>query len=100
MLLFGGFRTKTYLFDFANTLTQMNQNKGKPVQGPQLAKVTTNQNIELCAPASFNYESDYVARLFGNYLYAIDNNTLNLHVYSLKDRIWNFSPLKDLGVKF
>jgi hypothetical protein len=64
------------------------------------AKVTTNKEADLCTAASFNYESDYVARLFGNYLYAIDNNTLNLHVYSLKDKIWNFSSLRDLGVQF
>ncbi len=101
LLLFGGFKTKTYLFDFANTLTQVNTSKTNPnLTVSSIAKVTTNKDIELCAPASFSYESDYVARLFGNYLYAIDNNTLNLHVYSLKDRIWNFSPLKDLGVLF
>ena len=87
------------MFDFANTLAQLNQNKGKPTPATQLAKVTTNRDVELCTPASFNYESDYVARLFGNYLYAIDNNTQYLHVYSLKDRIWNFSALKDLGVQ-
>ena len=101
LLLFGGFKTKTFLFDFANTLAQMNQNKGFTVQGStQYAKVTTNKETELCSAASFNHDSDYVARLFGNYLYAIDTHALNLHVYSLKDRIWNFSPLRDLGVQF
>lgn len=56
------------------------------------------KNSELCCEGWFNYDSDYVARVFGNYLYAIDSHTQNLHVYSLKDKIWNYSALKDLGI--
>jgi hypothetical protein len=104
-LLFGGFKTKTYLFDFANTLSQFSREakEKRPVSFMQqststIAKVTSNVDVDLCTAASFSYESDYVARLFGNYLYAIDSNTQNLHVYSIKDRIWNYSSLKDLGV--
>lgn len=40
-----------------------------------IAKVTSNKECDLCTPASFSYESDYVSRLFGNYLYAIDSHT-------------------------
>jgi len=94
LLLFGGNKTNTYLFDFANTLAK----KPTPVPQSGIAKVTTVRGIDLCTPAVFCYQSDYVARLFGNYLYAIDSFHQNLHVYSLKDRIWNYSPLRDLGV--
>ncbi len=48
----------------------------KPVSATtSAAKVVTNKDVDLCTPASFSYESDYVARLFGNYLYAIDSHT-------------------------
>jgi len=70
------------------------------VPSSSVAKVTSNKDCDLCTSASFSFESDYVARLFGNYLYAIDSHTQNLHVYSLRDRIWNFSSLRDLGVTF
>jgi len=39
-----------------------------------------------------------VARVFGNFLYTIDATDNNLHVYAIKDRMWNFSPLSDLGI--
>jgi hypothetical protein len=67
-------------------------------QPPIVVKVITNKGGDLCTSGVFGYETDYVARLFGNYLYAIDNKAQNLHVYSMKDKIWNFSSLRDLGV--
>jgi len=60
--------------------------------------VVTVKNSELCVEGWFSYESDFVARIFGNYLYAIDSHAQNLHVYSLKDKIWNYSHLKELGI--
>ena len=46
----------------------------------------------------FCYDYDFTVRTFGNYLYAVDGTLGNLHVYSLKDRQWNFSRLDDLGI--
>jgi hypothetical protein len=95
LLLFGGNTTKTFLFDFAGTFATI---KNQKASSPIFAKLSTIKGNELCTPAIFSYQSDYVARLFGNYLYAIDSFSQNLHVYSLKDKIWNFSTLRDLGV--
>lgn len=41
--------------------------------------------------SKFCVESDFTVRTFGNYLYAVDGNLGNLHVYSVKDKQWNFS---------
>jgi hypothetical protein len=53
LLLFGGNKTNTYLFDFANTLAK------KPATSPlpqnSIAKVTTVRGIDLCTPAVFCY---------------------------------------------
>jgi hypothetical protein len=56
------------------------------------------KNADLCADAWFGYDSDYISRIYGNYLYALDNHTGNLHVYSLEKKQWNYSSLKELGV--
>lgn len=56
------------------------------------------KNSAMCTDSWFNYDSDYIARVFGNYLYAVDSHSNNLHVYSVKDKIWNYSTLKELGV--
>jgi hypothetical protein len=48
---------------------------------------------------TFGKDSDYIARIYGNYLYAVDGNKGNLHVYSIKDKKWNYSSLKELGIK-
>ena len=47
----------------------------------------------------FCQDSDFTVRTFGNYLYATDGNLRNLHVYSIKDKLWNYSRLDDLGIK-
>ena len=46
----------------------------------------------------FCIESDFLSRPFGNFHYAIDCNKQNLHVFSVKDKSWNCSSLKELGV--
>lgn len=53
----------------------------------------------MCKNAWFGLESDYMSRVFGNYLYSIDCYSKNLHVFSLKEKMWNFSALADLGIK-
>lgn len=107
LLLFGGNKTNTFIFDFANTLASIKsspppsssqRSASSTSPNSHVAKVSNIKGIELCTPAVFSFQNDYVARLFGNYLYAIDSYNQNLHVYSLKDKIWNYSSLKDLGV--
>ena len=49
--------------------------------------------------SQFSKSSDYVARVFGNFLYTIDGTNKNLHVYAIKDKMWNYSSLTDLGIK-
>lgn len=90
-MLFGGSKCNTFIFDTAHAV-QVSKEKKKD------ARVVTLKNSELCIEAWFSYESDYVARIFGNYLYAIDSHAANLHVYSVKDKIWNYSSLKELGI--
>ena len=53
---------------------------------------------DMLCDAKFCQESDFIIRTFGNYLYAMDCSICNLHVYSLKEKQWNYSKLKDLGV--
>lgn len=47
----------------------------------------------------FSKSCDYIARVFGNFLYTIDGANKNLHVYAIKDKMWNYSSLVDLGIK-
>jgi len=44
------------------------------------------------------HNSDFIARIYGNYLYAIDGLGGNLHVFSIKEKQWNYSTLKELGI--
>ena len=46
----------------------------------------------------FCQDSDFNVRIFGNYLYAVDGLKNYLHVYSIKDKQWNFSSLADLNI--
>lgn len=46
----------------------------------------------------FCQDSDFTVRIFGNYLYAVDGQKNYLHVYSIKDKQWNFSSLADLNI--
>ena len=52
----------------------------------------------LSVDGAFGQNSDYLTRLFGNFLYSIDGSKMVLHVYSMKDKVWNYSSLSDLGV--
>jgi hypothetical protein len=63
------------------------------------AKVEAVKTTTLQVKGSFSKSSDFIARVFGNFLYTIDGTNKNLHVYALKDKMWNYSPLADLGIK-
>jgi hypothetical protein len=49
--------------------------------------------------SKFCSDADFTVRTFGNYLYAVDGSYGSLHVYSMKDKQWNFSRLDDLGIE-
>jgi len=63
-----------------------------------VAKVNTLRETRMQLEGQFCYDSDFIARQFGNFLYSIDGHSHILHVYSIKDKQWNFSPLRDLGI--
>jgi hypothetical protein len=64
----------------------------------KVAKVELLKGAELLGEANFCIDSDFLSRPFGNFLYAVDCNKQNLHVYSQKDKTWNCSTLAELGV--
>jgi hypothetical protein len=86
LLIFGGDLTTTFMLDVRDV-------SGKTV------KVNPIKQTILQVPGKFSKQSDYIARVFGNFLYTIDGWNKNLHVYAIKDKIWNYSPLGDLGIK-
>ena len=71
MLIFGGDSKTTFQFDT------------REVQGRQ-AVVKTCRNA-MSTRARFGLNSDWVARTFGNFIYCIDANDMNLHVFAMKD---------------
>ena len=46
----------------------------------------------------FGNISDWIGRTFGSFIYCIDANELNLHVYAIKDQGWNSQNLIELGI--
>ena len=88
MLIFGGDSTKTFQLDTREISTRD--------RAPQ-ANVKTCQNM-MTSVARFGNQSDWVARTFGNFVYCIDAIGMNLHVLTLRDRLWNSQPLTELGV--
>lgn len=63
------------------------------------SKVEKVAQTMLQVKGQFSKSCDYIARVFGNFLYTIDGANKNLHVYAIKDKMWNFSSLADLGIK-
>ncbi len=56
-------------------------------QGGDSIKLTSMKDSPMCLhTAKFCYDSDFIARMFGNYIYAIDGSAGMLHVYSVKDK--------------
>lgn len=70
----------------------------KKTNNQESQSILTTMQGPLCTEGYFGYESDFIARIYGNYLYALDEHSFNLHVYSIKDKQWNFSSLQDLGI--
>ena len=61
-------------------------------------KITKATDSHLLCETRFCQEADFTVRTFGNYMYATDSAMGNLHVYSIKDKQWNYSRLDDLGI--
>ncbi|CDW76656.1 kelch motif family protein [Stylonychia lemnae] len=99
ILIFGGSKMNSFILDSAIILKLLSQKKDlKKVTAESEAILKSMPNSKLCVDAWFSYDCDYIARIYGNYLYAVDQHAGNLHVYSMKDKIWNYSSLKELGV--
>ena len=95
-IVFGGTDNHTYQVDFSQMLANKNQQGSSQPLNARVNKLPTSQ---IQADTKFCIDSDFTARTFGNYLYVVDGQMNYLHVYSIKDKQWNFSSLVDLGIK-
>lgn len=93
--MFGGSKNLTFIYD---TTEPPQVAVSPPKTKIPSIKLTYLKNSPLCADGYFCYDSDYIARIFGNFLYAVDGHSYNLHVFQIKDKSWNFSPLTELGI--
>jgi len=80
ILIFGGITNSNFVFD---------------IRTQKVEKTQSNLQVK----GNFSKQSDFIARTFGSFIYAIDSSARNLHVYAVKEKIWNYSPLSDLGIK-
>jgi len=94
ILIFGGCKKNSFILETSDFQVVPKDSKPRP------AKILTLKGSPLCVEGFFGYDSDYICRGFGNFLYAVDAHSFNLHVFSVKDKLWNFSSLTDLGVNF
>lgn len=92
ILIFGNSKGQSFIFN--TTDIQSGGKDGKQ----KFSAIKTLKESQLCTESWFAFESDYLARQFGNFLYAVDCYRQNLHVFSLKDKQWNYSALKELGI--
>lgn len=102
ILIFGGARNQCFHMDVSSL---MNISHGQDKQGwiqksitPNTFNIARGPNDKLLCESRFCQDSDFIVRTFGNYLYAVDGALGNLHVYSIKEKQWNYSKLKDLGM--
>jgi hypothetical protein len=95
ILLFGGTNGTTYVF---NTDTMTTSTEAKKTSKKPEVTIESMKDSKMCCNAWFGYESDFTQRIFGNYLYSVDAHIRNLHVYSIKDKVWNYSALSELGI--
>lgn len=94
IIIFGGASGNTFSFDFLNVIS----NKSTPSSKQHICKVSNLIDSPLLCDTNFCFESDFIVKTFGNYLYATDGANENLHVFSIKDKQWNFSKLNELGI--
>lgn len=72
ILLFGGSKTDTFILDTGALMKYLQSQKDskKPINDEGI--LIHMKNSSLCTDAWFNYESDYGAKIYGNYLYSLD----------------------------
>ena len=95
VIIFGGNKNQTFIMDVSGL-----QNNYFLSQGQKQVKVSLQSESTVMLDSKFCCDSDFTVRTFGNYLYAVDGHYGSLHVYSIKDKQWNYSPLGDLGIDF
>ena len=85
MLIFGGESKQTFIFD-TREVQQVNKQ----------ATVRTHRS-QMTTRARFGYQSDWVGRTFGTFIYTIDASENNLNVFDTNSNSWssfNFAQLK------
>lgn len=101
IIVFGGLGNYTYLLDLKTMLASKTVSS-MAIQGGSSAgnsvNVTKLNDSKLLGETKFCQVADFTVRTFGNYLYAVDGQMQVLHVFSIKDKMWNYSSLKDLGI--
>lgn len=94
IIIFGGISSDTHSFDYSGVINAPRNGKQ-----PQIARVSKFNDSPLLCDTRFCQECDFTVKTFGNYLYATDGTNENLHVYSIKDKQWNYSRLNELGIE-
>ena len=98
IIVFGGLGNYTYSLELSSLLAnRATTSMGSSSRDNQI-RVTKLSDSKLLGETKFCQNADFSVRTFGNYLYAVDGNCFVLHVFSIKDRMWNYSSLKDLGI--
>jgi len=90
IIIFGGIGSHTFSFDISNVNRSQQQ---------LVARINKLPESHLLCETRFCQDSDFTVRTFGNYMYAFDATNGNLHVFSIKDKKWNYSRLDELGIK-
>ena len=93
VIIFGGQGNYTYSLDVSH-------HAGGGGEMQTAARLSRMPESNLLSDTRFCQDSDFRVRTFGNYLYAVDGQLGSLHVYSIKDKQWNFSRLDDLGIEW
>lgn len=73
ILIFGGSKSNCFLLD-TNVIQKLVSSKKdlKKTTSESANMLITMTNSKLCTDAWFSYDCDYIARVYGNYLYAVD----------------------------
>ena len=100
IIVFGGLGNYTYLLDLKTMLASKSVSSMAVGSSgaSNTVQVTKLNESKLLGETKFCQAADYTVRTFGNYLYAVDGQMQVLHVFSIKDKMWNYSSLKDLGI--
>ena len=87
MLIFGGESTQVFTFDTREVASST-----------KIATVALSRGA-LSTTARFGVQSDFCARQFKNFIYAIDPIERQLHVHMIKEQAWQSQGLDELGIE-